>query len=66
MKNSYWHYKGLEDDDISGFVGILLILVSVDAASLIFALIFLKASCNINMLQVNFILTIEIVAKNKF
>ena len=52
MQNSYWHYKGLKDDQLSGFVRILLLLVLVDAASLVFALIFLKIFCNINMIQV--------------
>jgi hypothetical protein len=52
VQSSYWHYIGMTKDDIGGFVETIGLLVCVDGASLLFALVFLKWKCNINMFKV--------------
>ena len=50
VKNGYFHFEAMTD--IDGFVTTLLMLLCIDALSLVFSSIFLKMTCNINMLQV--------------
>ena len=52
VKNDYFHFETV--GDIEAFVETLCMLVAIDALSLILSSIFLKVTCNINMLQVWF------------
>ena len=51
--SSYFHYAALSQEALPGFVRSMLLLIGVDAASLVMSAIFLKCQCNINFLQVN-------------
>ena len=50
IKNEYWHYEIMAD--INRFVKTLLMLVGIDALSLVISSTFLYITCKINMLQV--------------
>ena len=50
IKNEYFHFEIMTD--IEGFVKTLLILVVVDAFSLVISSTFLYITCKMNMLQV--------------
>ena len=54
VKNDYFHFEVIPD--ITDFVVTLLMLVCIDALSLVISSIFLKVTCNINMLQVTLFL----------
>ena len=51
IKNEYFHFEIMTD--IEGFVKTLLILVVVDALSLVISGTFLYITCKMNMLQVS-------------
>ena len=50
--NDYFHYSLLLPEDLPWFIEILLIMVAVDAISLVVSGIVLKKRCNINLLAV--------------
>ena len=50
IKNEYFHFEIMKD--IEGFVKTLLMLVGIDAVSLIISSTFLYITCRMNMLQV--------------
>ena len=50
VKNEYFHFDAVTD--IDGFTRVLLLLVFIDALSLVIAATVLKLTCNMNMLQV--------------
>ena len=50
VKNEYFHFEAVTD--IDGFTEVLLLLVFIDALSLVIAATVLKLTCNMNMLQV--------------
>ena len=50
VKNEYFHYDIVTDLD--GFTKTLLLLMSIDALSLVISSVALKITCNINLLQV--------------
>ena len=49
----HWHYRGMTEQDLAGFIQTLLLLVGVDALSFAFAWILLKWKSNISMLHVS-------------
>ena len=50
VKNEYFHFEIITD--IDAFTETLLLLGGIDALSLVISSIFLKLTCNMNMLQV--------------
>ena len=52
VRNSYFHNTSLSPEDIPHFAKTMMMLVLVDALSLVISLIFLKMRCKINLFHI--------------